>query len=225
MGYKGDVLKSQFMENTIWERQAAKTFMVLQTCKCQDAIATANMSMSPQTTMFEAAEINRQTAEPVEMENGKHSRVEYHLRCQVALPILERLVNELEKNVGRQASKELEMLFWWKGFPVSKMGNIANRCILHEQFAEGGMEEVSIPTPWTENNQIELKLIKMADTSLDASWHNIRGTWSGHTRRGCPPRRKWTSSGRWWRCMSRGCTHKNYSSFEKYAKKVPRGFS
>jgi hypothetical protein len=24
---------------------------------------------------------------------------------------------------------------------------------------------------------------------------------------------------------SRGCTHKNYSSFEKYVKKVPRGFS
>ncbi len=50
--------------------------------------------------MFKAAEINRQTEEVAEMENGKHSRVEYHLRHKAALPILERLVNELEKNVG-----------------------------------------------------------------------------------------------------------------------------
>ena len=73
--------------------------------------------------------------------------MEYHLRCKAALPILERLVNELEKNVGRQTSKELEMLLWWKGVPVSKIGNIANRRILHKQFVEGGAEEVSIPTP------------------------------------------------------------------------------
>ncbi len=45
MGYKGNGLKSQFMENTIWERQAATTVMVPQTCKHQDAIAAANPSM------------------------------------------------------------------------------------------------------------------------------------------------------------------------------------
>jgi hypothetical protein len=70
---------------------------------------------------------------------------------------------------------------------MSKVGNVANRSILHEQFAEGGAEEVSIPTPCMDNNQIELHAlrnapIKMANTSLDASWRNIRGTWSGHTR-------------------------------------------
>jgi hypothetical protein len=156
--------------------------------------------------MFKAAEINRQTEEAAEIENGKHSRVEYHLRHKAALPILEHLVNELEKNVGWQTSKELEMLLWWMGVPVSKMGNVANRRILHEQFAEGGAEEVSIPTPWTENDQIELNAlknapIKMANTSLDASWHNIIGTWSRFAR-GCPPRRKGTSSGRWRRCIS-----------------------
>jgi hypothetical protein len=141
------------------------------------------------------------------MENGKHSQVEYHLRCKAALPILEHLVNELEKYIWWQTSKELEMLFWWKGVPVSKMGNIANRLILYKQFADRGAEEVSFPTPWMENNQIELNalrnaLIMMANTSWDASWRNIRGTWSGHTRR-CPPRRKGTSSRRWRRCMSR----------------------
>jgi hypothetical protein len=73
MGYKGDALKSQFTENTIWERQAAMTVTVPQTCKSQDAIAAANTSMSPQTIMFKAAEINWQTEEATEMENGKHS--------------------------------------------------------------------------------------------------------------------------------------------------------
>jgi hypothetical protein len=90
------------------------------------------------------------------------------------------------------------MLLWWRGVPVSKMGNILNRRILNKQFAERGAKEVSIPTPWMENNQIELNAqrnapIKMADTSLNASWRNVRGRWSGRTRR-CPPRRKWTSS-------------------------------
>jgi hypothetical protein len=122
MGYKEDALMSQFMENTILERQATMTVMVPQTCKRQDAIAAANTSMSHQTNMFKVAGINRQTAEAAEMKNGKHSRVEYHLRCKAALPILERLVNELERNVRWQTSKELEMLLWWKGIPVSKWG-------------------------------------------------------------------------------------------------------
>jgi hypothetical protein len=138
MGYKGDALKSKFMENTIWERQTATTVTVPQTCKRQDAIAAANTSMSPQTNMLKAAEINWQTEEAAEMENSKYSRVEYHLRRKAALPIFERLVNELEKNVGWQTSKELETLLWWKCVPILKMGNTANRRILHEQFAEGG---------------------------------------------------------------------------------------
>jgi hypothetical protein len=61
MGYNGDALKSQFTEYTIWKRQAAMTVTVPQTCKCQDAIAAANTSMSPQTNMFKAAEIDWQT--------------------------------------------------------------------------------------------------------------------------------------------------------------------
>jgi hypothetical protein len=71
MGYKGDALKSQFMEDIIWERQAATIVMVPQTCERQDAIAAANTSMSPQTNMFKVTEINRQTAEAAEMKRGK----------------------------------------------------------------------------------------------------------------------------------------------------------
>ncbi len=87
-------------------------------------------------------------------------------------------MNGLEKKFRWQTSKELETLLWWKGVPVSKMGNVANRGILHEQFAEGGAEEVSIFTQWKENDQIELNAlrnapIKMANTSLDASWRNM----------------------------------------------------
>jgi hypothetical protein len=105
MGYKSDALKSQFTENTIWERQAATTVTVPQTCKRQDAIAATNTSMSSQTNMFKAAEINRQTEEAAEMENGKHSWVEYHLRRKAALPILEHLVNELEKMLGGKQAR------------------------------------------------------------------------------------------------------------------------
>jgi hypothetical protein len=47
-----------------------------------------------------------------------------------------------------------------EGCPCVKMGNIANRRILHEQFAEGGTEELRIPIPWTENGQIELNALK-----------------------------------------------------------------
>ena len=96
--------------------------------------------------------------------------MDYHRRCKAALPILNRLENELENDVGRLTSKELEALLWWKGVSVSKMGNVAIRCILYQQFAEGGLEGVSIPALWMENNQMELDAlrnapIEMADTS------------------------------------------------------------
>jgi hypothetical protein len=64
------------------------------------------------------------TIKAAEMENGKHRRVEYNLRCKAALPLLEHPVNELEKNVGQQTSKELETLLWWKGVPMSKWGTL-----------------------------------------------------------------------------------------------------
>ncbi len=65
------------------------------------------------------------------------------------------------------------MLLRWKGVPVSKMGNVANRRVLYQQFAdgEGGEEDdVSIPAPWTDADKVGLVALKnapieMADTS------------------------------------------------------------
>jgi hypothetical protein len=83
--------------------------------------------------------------------------VEYHARREAALPIVDRLKNELENDVGWLKSKELEVLLRWKGVLVSTMGNVVNRRILYQQFAEGGAEEVGIvPAPRTEINEAEL---------------------------------------------------------------------
>jgi hypothetical protein len=90
--------------------------------------------------MFKAAEINRQTEEAVEREKEKKSQVEYHMRQEAELPIINRLENELENNFAWLTSKELEVLLQWKGVPVLKMGNIAKRQELYQQFAEGGAE-------------------------------------------------------------------------------------
>ncbi len=50
--------------------------------------------------------------------------------------------------------------------PVLTMGNIANRCILYQQFAEGGAEEVGIPALWTEINKAELLALRDAPIAM-----------------------------------------------------------
>ena len=57
--------------------------------------------------MFKAVEMNRQTAEAVEREKDKKSWMEYQVRREVALPIVDRLENELKTNVGLLKTKEL----------------------------------------------------------------------------------------------------------------------
>jgi hypothetical protein len=107
--------------------------------------------------MLIAAELNQWKAEATRKERDKKSRVEYHARHEAALPIVDRIKNELENDVGRLKSKELEVLLRWKGVLVSTMGNVAYRRILYQQFAEGGAEEVGIvPAPWTEIDEAEL---------------------------------------------------------------------
>jgi hypothetical protein len=55
------------------------------------------------------------------MENGKHSRVEHHLRRKAALPVLERLVNELKKNwaANKQGAGDTTLV---EGCPCVKNG-------------------------------------------------------------------------------------------------------
>jgi hypothetical protein len=120
--------------------------------------------------LFIAVELNRQRAEAAEREKDEKSQVEYHARRKAALLIVDRLENELENDVGRLKSKELEVLLWWKGVPVLTMGNTANRCILYQQFAEGGAEEAGIPALWMEINKAELIALRdvpiaMCDTT------------------------------------------------------------
>ncbi len=88
------------------------------------------------------------------------------MRCETALPIIDHLKNELEKDVGRLKSKELEVLLWWKGVPVLTMGNVANRRILYQQFTEGGTEEAGIPALWTEIDKAELIPLRNAPIAM-----------------------------------------------------------
>ena len=71
-----------------------------------------------------------------------------------------------QNDVGWLTSKELEVLLRWKGVAASKMGNVANRRLLYQQFAEGDVvEEVSIPAPWTDID--EAKLIALRDAPIE----------------------------------------------------------
>jgi hypothetical protein len=87
--------------------------------------------------MFKSAEIVRRNAETVEVEMDKKRRLEYCPRREAALPVLDRLENVLENAVTGLTRKELEVLLRWKGIPVSKMGNVANRQVLYQQFTYG----------------------------------------------------------------------------------------
>jgi hypothetical protein len=116
--------------------------------------------------MFIAVELNWRRAEATEREKDKKSWVEYHARRKAALVIVDRLENELENVVGWLKSKELEVLLRWKGVPVLTMGNVANRCILYQQFAEGGAEEAGIPASWTEIDKAELIALRDAPIAM-----------------------------------------------------------
>jgi hypothetical protein len=124
--------------------------------------------------MFKSAEIVRRNAEAMEEEKEKKRRLEFSARREAALPILDRLKNVLGNAVTRLTGKELEVLLRWKGVPVSKMGNVANRRTMFQQFADGGEEEeddaANNPAPWTDADEAGLVALKnapieMADTS------------------------------------------------------------
>ena len=163
--------------------RAAVPVTVAHTRKRQEALATATthgkkffVTGGEHITwdnMFKSAEIVRRNAEAVEVEKDKKRRFEYCARREAALPVLDRLENVLEHAVTWLTGKELEVLIRWKGVPVSKMGNVASRRVLYQQFADEGEEEednASIPAPWTDAYEAGLVAlrnapIEMANTS------------------------------------------------------------
>jgi len=176
MRYRGDVLRAQFCPDKISERKESMAVTVANTPReRQEAIATANTHGAKffftggkhvtSNDMFKAAEINRRKAEATEREKEKKRRVEFHARREAALPIVDRLELELENDVGRLTSKELEVLLRWKGVAASKMGNVTNRRLLYQQLADGDLEAVSIPAPWTEIDEAEL--ISLRDAPIE----------------------------------------------------------
>jgi hypothetical protein len=176
MGYKGNALQANFCTDKIGERKTAEAVMVAHTRDHQEALATTRTHGKKffvpggehvtSDDMFKAAEFNRWTEVAPEREKDKKCQVEYHARQGAALPIVDCLENELENNVAWLMSKELEVLLRWKGVPVSRMGNVANRQVLYQQFAEEGVEEASIPAPWTEIDQAELDALWNAPIEL-----------------------------------------------------------
>jgi hypothetical protein len=160
MGYKGEMLRAQYLEDRVRALQAAALVTVLHTRERQEALATTTTHgkkffvmggehIMPD-DMFKSAEIVSRNAEAVEREKDRKQRLEYHARHEAMLPVLYHLENELENVIARLTGKELEVLLCWKGVPVSKIGNVANRRVLYQQYADGGEEEednTSIPAP------------------------------------------------------------------------------
>ena len=169
-------MRARFHPDKISERKASMKVTVANTRERQEAIAAASTHRSKfyvtggehvtSDDMFKAAEINRRKAKAAEREKEKKSWVEYHARRKAALPIVDRLKHELDNNVGRLTSKELEVLLWWKGVAALKMGNAANRLLLHQQLAEGDLEEVRIPAPWTKIDKAELIALRDAPIAM-----------------------------------------------------------
>ncbi len=96
--------------------------------------------------------------EIAEMEKNIKVRIEFHARRDAALVVLDHLHHELDGNVNRLSNKELEVLLRWKGVPVSKMGNMASRRALYQQFAgDRGDNDLGDPARWTEADEANLE--------------------------------------------------------------------
>ena len=150
MGYKGELLSAQYHEDKVRALRAAAPVTVAHTRERQEALAATTTHGKKffvtggehitSDDMFKSAEIVRRNAEAMEEEKEKKRRLEFSARREAALPILDRLKNVLGNAATRLTGKELEVHLRWKGVPVSKMGNVANRRTMFQQFADGGEE-------------------------------------------------------------------------------------
>ena len=125
--------------------------------------------------MFISAEMGNGEREIAEMEKGKKVRIEFHVRRNATLVVLDGLDHELDGNIDRLTNKDLEVLLRWKGVLPSKMGNMANQRALYQQFAgDRGDDDLGDPPRWTEADEANLEErrntpVEMGDTACRAS--------------------------------------------------------
>ena len=159
MGYDADLLRTGFNEDRI--KAAAEDFTlsvtVANTRERQEALVKATTHGKKffvtggkhinSNGMFISAEMGNREREIVAMlEKGKKVRIEFHARRDAALVMLDCLNHELDGNVERLTNKDLEVLLWWKGVLPSKMGNMANKEALYQQFAgDRGDDDLGAP--------------------------------------------------------------------------------
>ena len=147
MGYNGDLLKTGFDKDQIKAAAEISTLSitVANTRERQEALVKASTHRKKffitggkhinSNDMFISAEMGNREREIAKMEKGKKVRIQFHTRRNTALVVLDRLDHELDGNIKRLTNKDLEVLLRWKGLLPSKMGNMANRTALYQQFA------------------------------------------------------------------------------------------
>ena len=60
------------------------------------------------------------------------------------------------------------MLLRWKGVPVSKMGNMASKRALYQQFVgDRGEDDLGDPARWTEADDDHLEALRIAPIEMD----------------------------------------------------------
>ena len=147
MGYNADLLKTGFDKDQIKAAAEISTLSitVVNTRERQEALVKASTHRKKffvtggkhinSNDMFISAEMGNREREIAKMEKGKKVRIQFHTRRNTALVVLDRLDLELDGNIKRLTNKDLEVLLRWKGLLPSKMGNMANRTALYQQFA------------------------------------------------------------------------------------------
>ena len=165
MGYDADLLKTVFDEDRI--KVAVEDFThsvtVANAREQQEALVKATTHGKKffvaggehinSNDMFISAEMGNREREIMEMEKGKKVRIEFHVRRNAALVVLDRLDQELDGDAERLTNKDLEVLLRWKCVLPSKMGNMANKRVLYQQFAgDRGDDDLTRPREFTRKN-------------------------------------------------------------------------
>jgi len=179
MGYDADLLRTGFNEDRI--KAAAEDFTlsvtVANTRERQETLVKATTQGKKffvtggehinSNDMFISAEMGNREREIVAMEKGKNRRVEFHARRNATLVVLDRLDHKLDGNVKRLTNKDLEVLLRWKGVLPSKMGNMANKRALYQQFAgDRGDNDLGKPARWMEADKANLEELRNAPIEM-----------------------------------------------------------